>query len=144
MCNISCNLSRNRLTFSRTGWKLFSNSEFLLAAQCCETRCNWDVTQCNAKKMRCSVAQSFRKEDPDSTSCNASCVKKCCVRMIAKHVTHSVTAPGLGIWGLHLGVATHIFSQTFQNCPGLPKFFMDLPKCFPRPTKMPFLETSIS
>ena len=50
MCNVSCNLSRNRLTFSRTGWKLFSNSEFLLAAQCCETRCNWDVTQCNAKK----------------------------------------------------------------------------------------------
>ena len=28
-----------------------------------------------------------------------------------------------------------IFFQTFKNCPGLPKFFTDLPKIFPRPTK---------
>ena len=28
-----------------------------------------------------------------------------------------------------------IFFQTFKNCSGLPKFFMDLPKMFPRPTK---------
>ena len=27
------------------------------------------------------------------------------------------------------------FFQTFKNCPGLPKFFTDLPKIFPRPTK---------
>ena len=25
--------------------------------------------------------------------------------------------------------------MTFKNCPGLPKFFTDLPKIFPRPTK---------
>ena len=29
-----------------------------------------------------------------------------------------------------------IFFQAFQNCPDLPKFFTDLPKIFPRPTKM--------
>ena len=28
-----------------------------------------------------------------------------------------------------------IFFQTFKNCPDLPKFFSDLPKIFPRPTK---------
>ena len=28
-----------------------------------------------------------------------------------------------------------IFFQTFKNCPGPPKFFTDLPKIFPRPTK---------
>ena len=28
-----------------------------------------------------------------------------------------------------------IFFQTFKNCPGLPKFFTDLPKSFPIPTK---------
>ena len=28
-----------------------------------------------------------------------------------------------------------IFFQTFKNCPGLPKFFTDLPKIFPWPTK---------
>ena len=28
-----------------------------------------------------------------------------------------------------------IFFQTFKNCPGLPKFFTDLPKIFLRPTK---------
>ena len=28
-----------------------------------------------------------------------------------------------------------IFFQTVKNCPGLPKFFTDLPKIFPRPTK---------
>ena len=28
-----------------------------------------------------------------------------------------------------------IFFQTFKNCPGLPKFFTDPPKIFPRPTK---------
>ena len=28
-----------------------------------------------------------------------------------------------------------IFFQTFKNCPGLPKFFTDLPKIFPIPTK---------
>ena len=28
-----------------------------------------------------------------------------------------------------------IFFQTFKNSPGLPKFFTDLPKIFPRPTK---------
>ena len=28
-----------------------------------------------------------------------------------------------------------IFFHTFKNCPGLPKFFTDLPKIFPRPTK---------
>ena len=28
-----------------------------------------------------------------------------------------------------------IFFQTFKNCPSLPKFFTDLPKIFPRPTK---------
>ena len=28
-----------------------------------------------------------------------------------------------------------IFFQTFKNCPGLPIFFTDLPKFFPRPTK---------
>ena len=28
-----------------------------------------------------------------------------------------------------------IFFQTFKNCRGLPKFFTDLPKIFPRPTK---------
>ena len=28
-----------------------------------------------------------------------------------------------------------IFFQTFKNCPGLPKFFTDLPKMFPRPTQ---------
>ena len=27
------------------------------------------------------------------------------------------------------------FFQTFKNCPGLPKFFTDQPKIFPRPTK---------
>ena len=27
------------------------------------------------------------------------------------------------------------FFQTFKNCPGLPKFFTDLPKIFPSPTK---------
>ena len=32
-----------------------------------------------------------------------------------------------------------IFSQTFQNCAGLQKFLTDLPKIFPRPTKMEFL-----
>ena len=28
-----------------------------------------------------------------------------------------------------------IFFQTFKNCPGLPKFFTDLPNIFPRPSK---------
>ena len=31
-----------------------------------------------------------------------------------------------------------IFSQTFQNCPGLQKFLTDLPKIFPRPIKVEF------
>ena len=43
-----------------------------------------------------------------------------------------MAAPGLGIRG---GGTFLVFFQTFKNCPGLPKFFTDLPKNFPRPTK---------
>ena len=45
LCNVFCNLSRN---LSR-GWKLFLNSEFLLAARqkYCETSCKRDVTLCS-------------------------------------------------------------------------------------------------
>ena len=40
-----------------------------------------------------------------------------------------------GFFSIHFFRKFLIFFQTFKNCPGLPKFFTDLPKFFPSPTK---------
>ncbi len=53
LCNVFCNLSRNSDSRAMLGWvidwELFSNSEFLLAAQqkYCETSCKSGITLCN-------------------------------------------------------------------------------------------------